>query len=130
MSLFEIVLNDESDIYVDSYYPQGMLIPQSGLPNTIWNSYNDCDFDHDEYNYIASFLVSGLCNKKLESNDSIHNAFYELVLCDFPIFDMNDIEAIMKDNSCSMYETVWYAYLNMLEQLTHSYHLNGDRVFQ
>jgi len=29
-----------------------------------------------------------------------------------------------------MYETVWDAYLNMLEQLTHSYHLNGDKVFQ
>ena len=128
---FEIVPNDENDIVMDYYYTQGMLIPQPPPPNTIWNSYRDFDFDHDEdYSSFTSFLVSGLCNKKLETNDSIHSQFSQLILRDFPIFNMNDVNSIMKDTSCSMHETIWENYLNMLELLTHSYHLNGDRVFQ
>ena len=127
---FDIYPNNDSDIVIDYYYTDGMLIPEPGPPNTIWNSYKDQNFDNDDYNSFASFLVSELCNKKLETKDSIHYAFSELVLRDFPIFNMNDIGSILKDNSCSMYETVWDAYLNMLEQLTHSYHLNGDKVFQ
>ena len=128
---FEIIPNDENDLVFDRYYSQGMLIPEPGPPNTIWNSYKDFDFCHDDdYNVFTSFLVSGLCDKKLETNDSIHNLFTQRILRDFPIFNMNDVDSIMKDRYSPMYETFWDAYLTMLEQLTHSYHFNGDKVFQ
>ena len=131
MANFRIIPNDESDIYIDYCYSQGMLIPEPGPPNTIWNSYKDYDFNHDDdYSCFTSFLVSGLCDKKLETSFSIHNLFTQRILRDFPIFNMNDVDSIMKDRYCPMYETIWDSYMNMLEQLTHSYHLNGDRVFQ
>lgn len=131
MIQFEIIPYDENDIHLDYYYSQGMLIPVPGPPNTIWTSYKDYDFDHDDdYNSFASFLVSSLCDKKLETNLSIHNLFTQHILRDFPIFNMNDVDSIMKDRHCPMYETIWDSYISMLEQLTYSYHLNGDRVFQ
>lgn len=131
MVQFEIIPYDENDIHLDYYYSQGMLIPVPGPPNTIWTSYKDYNFDHDDdYNSFASFLVSSLCDKKLETNLSIHNLFTQHILRDFPIFNMNDVDSIMKDRYCPMYETIWDSYISMLEQLTYSYHLNGDRVFQ
>lgn len=131
MIQFEIIPYDENDIHLDYYYSQGMLIPVPGPPNTIWTSYKDYNFDHDDdYNSFASFLVSSLCDKKLETNLSIHNLFTQHILRDFPIFNMNDVDSIMKDRHCPMYETIWDSYISMLEQLTYSYHLNGDRVFQ
>ena len=131
MVQFEIIPYDENDLVFDRYYSQGMLIPEPGPPNTIWTSYKDYNFDHDDdYNSFASFLVSSLCDKKLETNLSIHNLFTQHILRDFPIFNMNDVDSIMKDRHCPMYETIWDSYISMLEQLTYSYHLNGDRVFQ
>lgn len=127
---FDIVHNDENDVVMDYYYSEGMLIPEPGPPNTIWNSYKKCNFDFNDYKSFASFLVSELCNKKLETNDSIRKLFSKLVLRDFPIFNINDVDSIMKDRSCSMYDTLWDAYLTMLEQLANSYHFNGDKLFQ
>lgn len=131
MLLYKIFHNhdDDNDTILDYYYPEGILIPTPTPPNTIWNSYNDCDYDYDDYNSFSSFLINGLIRKNLETHESIQKLFSQLIQDKFSL-NIHIVNAIMKDNSSTRYHLLWDAYIIMLENITCSYHFNRDKVFQ
>lgn len=129
MLQYKIFHHHHHDIILDYYYPEGILIPTPTPPNTIWNSYKDCDYHYYDYNSFSSFLINGLIRKNLETHVSIQKLFSQLILDKFSL-NIHLVNAIMKDNSSTRYHQLWDAYIIMLENITRSYHFNRDNVFQ
>jgi len=50
---FEIIQNNDDDIPIDYYYREGFLIPETGIKNTIWNSYIDYTDESDSFKLLA-----------------------------------------------------------------------------
>jgi len=136
MFSFTIIPNNLDDIRTDDSHDEGVLIPESCILNTIWNSYNDFTDDLDntvetDYFKISSFLVNGLYGKHLETAESLDDKFSEFITNELLYIGDEDFIYYIMDNSCEpMYITVWNAYISMLERIVHSYHKNGDRAFQ
>jgi hypothetical protein len=129
---FRIIPNHDSDIYVDYFYPEGVLIPESSNANTIWRKYkdfNDSNCDND-YVCLVEFMIRELCEKNLESKDSIYKLFSETIEKEYTIYTMDDVKSIMNDTTSHAYYDIWDTYIYMLENIVYSYHQNGDMVFQ
>lgn len=129
---FRIIPNHDSDIYVDYFYPEGVLIPESSNTNTIWRKYkdfNDSNCDND-YVCLVEFMIRELCEKNLESKDSIYKLFSETIEKEYTIYTMDDVKSIMNDTTSHAYYDIWDTYIYMLENIVYSYHQNGDMVFQ
>ena len=132
MANFRIIPNDESDIYIDYCYPGGVLIPESSNTNTIWRKYNEfLDSNSDtDYVCLVEFMIKELCEKKLESKDTIYKLYSETIEREYTIYTMDDVKSIMNDTTSIAYYDIWDTYISMLEDIVYSYHKNGDKVFQ
>jgi len=76
---FEIIQNNDDDIPIDYYYREGFLIPETGIKNTIWNSYIDYTDDTDSFK-LSSFLLHRLYDKNLETNETIERQFSKIII--------------------------------------------------
>jgi len=132
MNYIEIVQNDDDAIHIDYIYREGMLIPDGPPPKTMWNSYTETAQKMDANDYIgfSTILIDGLCEKNLETNDTIYKLFSDLIEDEYTVYSMDDIESIMDDNTCPTYQEIWDTYVTMLERVVFKYHKNGDMRFQ
>lgn len=127
---FEIIQNNDDDIPIDYYYREGFLIPETGIKNTIWNSYIDYTDESDSFK-LSSFLIYRLYDKNHETSETIERQFSKIIIEELLyIGNEKQIYHIMNDPDEPMYEDVWNAYLSVLEDIVQSYHENGDKAFQ
>lgn len=130
---FEIIQNNDDDIHIDYYYREGFLIPETGIKDTLWNSYITYidNPDHTDSFDLSSFLTNGLYDKNLETTETIYKKFSMFITEELLyIGNEKQIYNIMDHSDEPMYQDVWNAYNYMLEFIVQSYHKNGDKAFQ
>ena len=64
-------------------------------------------------------MIKELCDKKLESKDTIYKLYSETIEREYTIYTMDDVKSIMNDTTSIAYYDIWDTYISMLEDIVY-----------